>query len=155
MSNQPSPTPLTRVVALVDGSAPSSRAVAAAAQVAQGLGLPLELLKVAEPLLSESAADVAAFEEALKVAGPAALERLRAKHAVLEAAAAKLPPGLSPTLTLLEGKVKETLLQALDQREGALVFAGRTGKNAITRVLKGSVATALATYSTRPVVIVP
>jgi nucleotide-binding universal stress UspA family protein len=47
------------------------------------------------------------------------------------------------------------LFAALEARPGALVFMGRTGLNAIQRVLKGSVATALATYSSRPVVIVP
>jgi nucleotide-binding universal stress UspA family protein len=146
---------ITRVVALVDGSEPSKRAALMAAQVARGLAVPLELIKVAEAPSEDAATDVAVFEAALH--GEAAVERsrLEQKRAVLEAAAASLPAGSNPTLTLLEGRAKDKLMAALDEREGALVFLGRTGKNALTRVLKGSVATTLATYGSRPVVIVP
>jgi nucleotide-binding universal stress UspA family protein len=152
-----SPAPFHVVIALIDGSEPSMRALGVADQLARRQGLPLELLSVVEPGQFTSQTDVGMFEAALPagMAPPPGRAEQKAKREALDKALAQLGPQRVVTETLLEGRAAETLLRHLDDRAGALVVLGRTGKSAFTRVVKGSVASAMATYCAQPVVIVP
>ncbi|OLR94450.1 universal stress protein [Actinokineospora bangkokensis] len=140
-------TPET-VIAAVDGSPPSTRAVRWAAAEAARTGRALRLVSV-HPW------PVTAYPEGLVVAHQLRAGMRREARRALSAAAAVVAedhPDLPVTTSVLEGEVVPRLRAA--GQDAALVVLGTRGRGGLAGLVLGSVAVGLATHSTTPVVVV-
>ena len=143
-----------RILVGIDGSDVAERALESALEYAKGCDhqlLVTAVLQVGdlermselgfvlpEPMLSDAQA---AFQEDLEKKIRAQMRKADFKNFDL-----KFLYGSSPT---------EELLKVIDSEKADCVFIGRTGKGAVSRVIKGSVAHALSAHASVPVTIVP
>ncbi|HNQ04822.1 MAG TPA: universal stress protein [Thiobacillaceae bacterium] len=144
-------TPITRILAATDFSAPARHAMARAFQVAADIGARMELshvlgqgpLEGLRRLLGMEAARVEAY----------ILERAREN---LESLAREVgqPHGLDAGIHLAAGTVLRTLLEQADELDVGLVVVGAKGEDYLGRLLLGTTAERLLRRTTRPVLMV-
>ena len=139
--------PFRRILVAVDGSEHGLEAARTAGALARTLGARLTVLTVYHPPSS------ALGEPNYSVALAEALEHARtiidgAREAVRQAG------GPEPEVEWLGGTPAETIVAAT--RDGAydLVVIGNRGRGAVQAALLGSVSTAVAAHSPRPVLVV-
>ena len=132
-----------------DGSEPSGRALDFAIDLAKRCGWSLDVVSVLD--LRE-----VDFYEGFYLTEDQ-LDKLETKmrEQVLETARAKIPADVPSEVKLLKGPVVRTLFDAVEADHVAMVVLGRQGKNALKRLLEGSVSRALATNAKVPVTVVP
>ncbi len=83
------------------------------------------------------------------------LSEAKARYqAALDAALARLPPGVEATGEILSGDVVDCL-SALDDRDVDVLVCGSRGYGPVRRVLLGGVAARLIRQAAAPVVVVP
>jgi nucleotide-binding universal stress UspA family protein len=134
-----------RVVAGVDGSAPSMDAVAWAAGAARRSGAVLRLVTAWLP--PTPAAPV--FTDDRSAYRQRAIDRLRAAAAVASEAA----PGIEIETHAVQRPPAQALLDA--SRDAALLVVGRRGLGGLRGLLLGSVSQQCAEHASCPVVIIP
>ncbi len=126
-----------RIIACVDGSAPSQAILPTVSTWADHLLLPIDLVTVAEH-------DGSAWDQA-------------AAHAELTALAAGLrADGRSVNVTVIpadEGKVADRLLAHAERYSGALIAIATHGRGGLLSNALGSVVTHVVRHSTRPVLV--
>lgn len=150
---RPTPTgrarvPWTRILVAVDDSDTSRRAVRLAARFAAMLGANLTIVHVVtwEPMGREPKRLVMREMQAeLDQAALVLLEKMKA-----EAASA----GVKADIKLLHGKAAESVNRLAADRKHDLILIGVRGRNAISRLLLGSVADRIIRTATRPVLVV-
>ncbi len=137
---------MKRVLACVDGSEPSLRAGRLAHELATALGAELTFVYVARPSLAP--ADAPWVDQ---------LNRDELSHGakvISEAVAALGIAALTVSSRVLLGTPAETIAELATSEGFELVVVGSTGKNAVKRILLGSVADRLIHACTVPVLVV-
>jgi nucleotide-binding universal stress UspA family protein len=134
-----------RVVVATDFSARSAIAAQAVIPLLDD-GATLHLVHVWQPSGS-SAPSIVAMEKRYADTIAERFARLRAVLAV--------PPGVSVTTSTVEGNVVERVLEFADSANADLLVAGRQGLSFLTRLMVGSVTTALIRGARCSVLVVP
>lgn len=138
---------LKKILVPIDGSEPSLRAVEHASMIAKATGASLDLVTVLDLRQVDVYEGFYLTDEQLEKIEEHAHER------VLDVAKKKVPEGVKVQTRLLKGPALKLLLH--EAEAGAdLVVIGRTGKNALERVLEGSVSRGLAAHCKVPITIV-
>jgi len=136
------------ILCAVDGSAPSSRAAALAAQVARATSSKVLLVSVIDLRQIDIYEGFYLTEQQL-----GELEKHH-REKILDVAMKSVPKELVDERSrVLRGPVTKTLLDEAEKAQ--MIVVGRTGKGAIDRLLEGSVSRALSIHSPVPVVVVP
>ena len=139
---------MSTVLAAVDGSQPSLKGVAFAAQLARSLGANLELVYVSFPALLPMNVYAAAIHEL----EAAELEHAKAVFAVAERSVEGV--GVTVKKTRLVGAPADAISDRAAAPDVWGVVVGAKGHNAVARVLLGSVADRLAHVCPKPAIIV-
>lgn len=137
-----------KLIAAVDGSAPSLKGALMAAQMAKGLGATLELAYVSLPtrLPPEQYAEaIAQIESAERRHAGELLERARGDVSSF---------GVETSVRHLTGTPAETIGTLAKGDDVWGVVVGAKGHNAVSRMMLGSVADELVHTCTKPVVVV-
>jgi len=140
--------PCTRILVAVDDSDTSRRAVRLAARFAAKLGADLTIAHVVtwEPMGREPRRLVMREMQAqFDQAGLALLQEMKATAA---------SAGAEADIKLLHGKAAESLNRFAADHGHDLILIGFRGRNAISRLLLGSVADRIIRTATRPVLVV-
>ncbi|HET6438740.1 MAG TPA: universal stress protein [Anaeromyxobacter sp.] len=137
-----------RVLAAVDGSDPSLKAVRLAAEVARRFGGRLTLVHVVPRLLLPP--DV----YGLTIATVEKEHRAYAESVLAGAVAAVEGPGLEVSTTVLFGPPAETIAEQAAAAEVGLVVVGSRGHGAVARMFLGSVSDRLVHICGKPVLVV-
>jgi len=137
---------MERIIAAVDGSEESRRALGTAAKLARALGSRLTLTLVIPTY--EVMGELGAYEE---------FERAHEAHAQTVLSDLKqevdLPPERLET-QLLKGSPAEAVAQAAEASDVGLIVVGNRGRGAVTRMLLGSVSDRLVHISPKPVLVI-
>jgi nucleotide-binding universal stress UspA family protein len=131
-----------RVLVGLDGSENAREALAWATETARALDVPI------------TAALAYLAEQAELRPNHAALLRSRATEDLERWCADHLGSDDGDRMVLLEGDARRVLLHAIDDEEADLVVVGSRGLGPVTRLLTGSVASALAHHSPVPVAVI-
>jgi nucleotide-binding universal stress UspA family protein len=134
-----------RVVVATDFSARSALAAQAVIPLLAE-GATLHLVHVWQPSGSR-VASIVAMEKRYADSLADRFARLRSVLAV--------PPGVSVTTSAIEGNVVERVLEFADSSNADLIVAGRQGLSFLTRLMVGSVTTALVRGAACSVLVVP
>ncbi len=141
---------LQHILVAIDGSEPSARAVALAAELARASVATLEIITVMDLGQLEFLETHLLTEEQLRI------WQARQRKEVLQEAADSLPDDTPPpTLHLLQGRAAATIVGHAVEQEADLILLGRTGKGALARMVEGSVSRRVAQTAPMPVVVVP
>jgi len=135
-----------KLVVAYDGSSDSDKALKLAADLSKTIGGNLLVVSVLDlyPLLASEVGDVVAQKEALQRDCEKALETGKQLCDQL---------GVTMTGTILEGNPAEEIIKYAQQQKAYLIVVGTRGLGGFTRLLLGSVAQSLVTYSTVPVLV--
>jgi nucleotide-binding universal stress UspA family protein len=139
---------IQRVIAAVDGSDPSLKAVRMAAEVARRFGAGLTLLHVVPRLLLPP--DV----YGLTIATVEKEHRAYAERVLDAARAAIQGPDLECSVEVLFGSPAECIAERAGAPDVGLVVVGSRGHGAVARVFLGSVSDRLVHICSRPVLVV-
>lgn len=140
-----------RIVVGLDGSPAGEQGLAPARELAERLGVPLHLLRVADATWLRFGANDAALEYA-SLGGELAKEAAAAR-AYLEEVAGRLGgEGLAVTTEVRRGFAAREVLAAA--RPGDLLVMASHGRSGPARLLVGSVAEEVTRRSTAPVLLV-
>jgi len=136
------------ILAAVDGSDPSNRAVRMAANLAVHFGAELTLVNVVEPMLIPPG-----------VSGPLLVQidedRHRQAQQLLSDTERKIEePGIIIHRALMDGQAADGIAELATSQAFDLVVVGSRGRGAAKRVLLGSVSDRLAHICERPILIV-
>ncbi len=136
-----------RILVGVDGSEASLRALRLGVEIAARFGAKVTLVTVIPPLLLPNDA---------YAPGVGAIEQEHRRHAeqVLAEASELLEPKVEVDKVQLFGAPAESLAQLAQSDEVGMVVVGSRGRNAVMRVLVGSVSDRLVHISPKPVLIV-
>jgi nucleotide-binding universal stress UspA family protein len=140
---------MRRILVAVDGSEPSLHAARQAAEIALKMNAKVTCAYVIAPPFYPP--------EALYIPPPELLEAERrvAEQALTKAAEAVRAIGCEVNAILLQGAPAEELVNAAEQSpEIDLVVVGNRGRNAVSRVLLGSVADRVVHLCKKPVLVV-
>jgi nucleotide-binding universal stress UspA family protein len=137
---------MKRIIAAIDGSEASQDALRSAVQLALAFGAHLTIVNVIPTFADERELEsFGDFDHALED---------YAKKLVADAAATvDLPVGRVDT-QVLRGTPAEAVADAAQASDVGLVVVGNRGRNAVTRVLLGSVSDRLVHICTKPVMVV-
>lgn len=141
-------TDTTRILVPVDGSEPSDRAVALAAQLAPSLGASLDIVTV----IDLSQVDV--YDGFYLTDRQLDELQTKAKAEILDRARRASTTGVPVETRLLRGRAAHVLLEEAAKPGVAMVVMGRTGKGAFERLVQGSVSRNMSAHSPVPVTIV-
>lgn len=131
---------MKRIVAGLDGSDASYRAMALAVEIARRFGSRLTIVTVVPPL---------------PVPGEALHDDHFEAERILEEGTARLDaPGLLIDRVVLFGSPAEALCNLAHAEEVDLVIVGRSGRSSVSRMLLGSVSDRLVHRCTKPVLVV-
>jgi len=139
---------MKKILVGVDGSELSNGAVRFAAALAKQTGAELQLATALVPPIFYGA-DATAETVELQDASAHAL----AKKALDESEGQLDPHAPRPARFLLDGPAADALATLAASNQVDLVVVGHRGRNAIARVMLGSVADRLVQISTRPVLV--
>jgi len=139
-----------KIVAAVDGSDHSTRALEFAAGLAASLGAELSIVTIRPPVID---AELLRFGQIEDVAVGELLERQTADVLKVAKARAAALGAASVSATAEEGDPATVLLEY--GRSADLMVVGRRGRGQLSGLLLGSVSQKLATLSTVPMAIVP
>ncbi len=138
---------MRRIIAAIDGSDESQRALRTAVQFARAFGARLTIINVL-PMYDENVEVVGSFEEFDQA------HEAYARKMVDEAAGTvDLPPEKLNT-QVLRGTPAEAVALAAEASDVDLVVVGSRGRNAVARVLLGSVSDRLVHVCQKPVLVV-
>lgn len=135
-----------KLIVAYDGSLGSKKALMLGANLAQGLSAQLILLRVLDPakLIDSELNDVEKSRVVYK-------ERYENSLSAGKDLVAHL--GAAVQTVLLEGNPAETIIDYADQEHAKLIIVGTRGLGGFKRLLLGSMAQALVTYSDIPVLV--
>jgi nucleotide-binding universal stress UspA family protein len=138
--------PFRTIVAGVDGSEPSTLAVATATRLARGLHSALVLTYVVDTprLMRPPGLDLGSWSRQEMVVGRELLERT----------AASLPPGLDVHSAVRVGDAADELLAEADAQPDPLVVVGCRGRGSVRAAIMGSTSRRLLARSAHPVAVV-
>jgi len=139
---------IKRVLAAVDGSDPSLKAVRMAAEMARQFGARLTLVHVVPRLLLPP--DV----YGLTIATVEREHRAYAEGVLQGAIEAVRGPGLEVNTSILFGPPAECIAEEAAAADVGLVVVGSRGHGAVARVFLGSVSDRLAHICSKPVLVV-
>jgi nucleotide-binding universal stress UspA family protein len=139
---------MSTVLVAVDGSAPSLKGVAFAAQIAKGLNADLELVYVSFPNMLP----MNVYAVAVKEIEAAELEHANAVFNDAERSISAL--GLTIRRTRLVGAPADAIADRAESPDVWGVVVGAKGHNAVARVMLGSVADRLAHICPKPAIVV-
>lgn len=139
---------IKRVLAAVDGSDPSLKAVRMAAEMARRFGAKLTLLHVVPRLLLPP--DV----YGLTIATVEKEHRAYAEGVLQAAEAAIEGPGLEVSTSVLFGLPAECVAEEAANPDVGLVVVGSRGHGAVARMFLGSVSDRLVHICSKPVLVV-
>jgi len=139
---------IQRVLAAVDGSDPSLKAVRMAAEMARRFGAKLTLVHVVPRLLLPP--DV----YGLTIATVEREHRAYAEGVLENALAAVQGPGLEASTSVLFGPPAESIAEEAAAADVGLVVVGSRGHGAVARVFLGSVSDRLIHICSKPVLVV-
>lgn len=139
---------MKRVLAAVDGSDPSLKAVRMAAEVARRFGAKLTLVHVVPRLLLPP--DV----YGLTIATVEKEHRAYAEGVLKGATAAVEGPPLEVSTAVLFGSPAECIAEQASAADVGLVVVGSRGHGAVARVFLGSVSDRLVHICSKPVLVV-
>lgn len=140
---------MSKILVPVDGSEPSNRAVVYAATLARALDRELDLVNVIDLRQVDVYEGFYLTDEQLEQI------ETQAKEKTLAASSALVPEGVKKTTRLLKGPAVKMLIAEAEKADVDQVIMGRTGKNAIERLLEGSVSRGLSLHAKKPVTLVP
>jgi nucleotide-binding universal stress UspA family protein/hemerythrin-like domain-containing protein len=140
------------IVVGIDGSEVSFRALDLAADLAQKLGVNLDVLTVVD-LIHAGAFDGMyltdeQYEKLLDKVREEALDEAKKKIEAMD-------PVPEYETHLVRGHASKMLIDEAQRHKARLLVIGRTGKGAFDRLIQGSVANHLASHSPVPVLVVP
>jgi len=141
---------MRRILVAVDGSEPSLRAVKYAAELAMKTKAAVTCAYVLAPPMY-------AAPEALYLPTPELLEAERrlAEEAVAQGRRAAEEAGVQANTVVLEGSPGEALVHLAERSADVdMVVVGSRGRNALSRMLLGSVADRVVHLSKKPVLVV-
>jgi len=136
---------MKNVLVAVDGSEASLKAARFGAELAQGLGAQVTVLHVVTPIIIPADAPWAPLD-ALHAA-----ELSRGQSVVQEVQRALLPQQTRELVKV--GSPAETIVEVAHGLPAELVVVGSTGKNAVKRLLLGSIADRVVHLSHVPVLV--
>jgi nucleotide-binding universal stress UspA family protein len=137
-----------RILVGVDGSECSIHAAAQAGRLASKLGVELDLVYVVPQPLFPSGEGATCEVDMEGATGNFA-------HKMLAEVRARLPEGWAvPTPRVLQGSPAEVLADEAGAEDVILVAVGSRGRNALARVLVGSVTDRVVHLSPKPVLVV-
>ena len=139
---------IARVLAAVDGSDPSLKAVRFAAEMARRFGAKLTLVHVVPRLLLPP--DV----YGLTIATVEREHRAYAERVLAGATAAVEGPGLEVSTSVLFGSPAECIAEQASAPDVGLVVVGSRGHGAVARMFLGSVSDRLVHICPKPVLVV-
>ena len=139
---------IARVLAAVDGSDPSLKAVRFAAEMARRFGAKLTLVHVVPRLLLPP--DV----YGLTIATVEREHRAYAERVLGGATAAVEGPGLEVSTSVLFGSPAECIAEQASAPDVGLVVVGSRGHGAVARMFLGSVSDRLVHICPKPVLVV-
>lgn len=137
-----------RIMVAVDGSEAAKRAAQMAVDLASKTGDELVLCHVCVPIVYPA--------ETAWVRSPEidAAQREQGQALVTKLASELSQKGVQPRALVLEGPAAESLLERAEADNVSMLVVGSRGRNALARVLLGSVADRLVHLSKRPVLVV-
>jgi nucleotide-binding universal stress UspA family protein len=139
------------VVAAVDFSESSERAVELASSLAERFGARLWLVHVAAP-----DPDFAGYDAGPQTERDSRAAELRKEHRDLQARALALRDrGLDATALLVQGPTVETLVSEARRLAADMLVVGSHGRGAVGRALLGSVGAGVVRHPPCPVLVVP
>ena len=135
-----------KLVVAYDGSLGSKKALMLGASLAQGLSAQLILLRVLDPakLIDSEINDV---EKAR------AVYKRRYEESLAEGKQLVANLGDAVHTVLLEGNPAEAIIEYANQEQAKIIVVGTRGLGGFKRLLLGSMAQALVTYSEIPVLV--
>ena len=136
------------ILAAVDGSKPSERAVRMAADLALRLGAQLTLVHVLEPMFIPTEVG------GVVLAQIGEDRRKEAQRLLRDAETALKETGLTVHRVVMEGQVADGIAELASSQGFDMVVIGSRGRGAAARVLLGSVSDRLAHICERPILIV-
>jgi nucleotide-binding universal stress UspA family protein len=139
---------IQRVLAAVDGSDPSLKAVRMAAEIARRFGAKLTIVHVVPRLLLPP--DV----YGLTIATVEKEHRTYAEGVLDGALKAVEGPGLEASTTVLLGPPAECIAEEAEAPDVGMVVVGSRGHGAVARMFLGSVSHRLVHISSKPVLVV-
>lgn len=137
-----------RIMVAVDGSAPSTRAVKLAAEIAKRYGAKLALLYVVEPMIVPPESD------------PGLLQRISDDHrawaekTLAEIGAGLEKEGVSVERHVLYGTPADEIAAVSETEDVLMVVIGSRGRSAAKRVILGSTSDRLVHHAKKPVLVV-
>jgi len=136
-----------KIIVAYDGSPGSSKALAFAAELAKTAAAEIALVAVIDlnPLL---------FSDAGDVVGEIDILERKLKEVVDQGKHEAETLGIAATTALLKGNPADTIISYAEREKAYLLVVGSRGLGGFDRLLLGSVAQALVTHSTRPVLVV-
>ena len=135
-----------KFIVAYDGSPGSKKALALAANLAKGLSAKLILIRVLDParLIDSEINDVAKARAHYERRYSESLATAKEQLAEL---------GDAVAMEVLEGNPAETIIEYAEQEHAKLIVVGTRGLGGFKRLLLGSMAQALVTYSEIPVLV--
>lgn len=132
------------VVAATDGSAPATRALLFAADLAAAVGAELVVAHAVPPKAAMNPQDIEEYE------GLGSYRR-----AVEEWCEPLRERGQDHRIAVIEGDARTALLELAHNENADLLVVGSRGRGPVTKLLLGSVATSLTQHSDLPLTVVP
>ena len=135
-----------KFVVAYDGSPGSKKALALAANLAKGLSAKLILIRVLDParLIDSEINDVAKARAHYERRYGESLATAKEQLAEL---------GDAVTMEVLEGNPAETIIDFAHREQAQMIIVGTRGLGGFKRLMLGSMAQALVTYSDIPVLV--
>ncbi|HEY7496681.1 MAG TPA: universal stress protein [Candidatus Tectomicrobia bacterium] len=138
--------PVPRVIAAIDGSVCSARALQVASRLAVTIGAQIGLVHVLNPKLTiGSGVPMDQMWSILRREG----------QELLDTAAASVPAHPHPWKFLRQGQPAKEIMASACEWSATLLVLGTHGRSGITRLLLGSTAETVLRHAPCPVVVVP
>ena len=138
------------VLAGVDFSPCSERALATAVELAKSLGVQLHVVHVFEPISVTNTP-----HDYTDIAVRIERERQRRRILCIELCERVVKDRVLYTVHIIDAMARDGLIEAIERFKPEFVVVGSHGRGAFKRMLLGSVSAALCRHSAVPIVVVP